>query len=59
MILFSVMEAYGVRRIVFSSSATVYAPTNISPLSEDMPLGTTNPYGTTKLILEKTLQDYA
>ena len=45
-------------KIVFSSSATVYSPDNISPLREDMPLATTNPYGTTKLIVEKLLEDY-
>lgn len=53
------MEKYGVRNIVFSSSATVYRSDNISPLTESMPLGTTNPYGTTKLVIEKLLEDLA
>jgi len=57
--LFRVMEEYGVRNIVFSSSATVYHSENQSPLTEDMRLGTTNPYGTTKLIIEKILEDLA
>lgn len=52
------MKAAGCKRIVFSSSATVYGGSNISPLREDMPTGTTtNPYGTTKLYIEKILQD--
>ena len=57
--LFQVMEEYSVRKIVFSSSATVYRADNISPLTEDMPLGTTNPYGTTKLVIEELLEDLA
>ncbi len=59
MILFGVMQSYGVRNIVFSSSATVYSSENISPISESMPLRTTNPYGTTKLVIEKLLEDYS
>jgi UDP-glucose 4-epimerase len=59
MVLFTVMEKYGVTKIVFSSSATVYHFSNISPLTEEMPTGTTNPYGTTKLVIEKLLEDYA
>lgn len=58
-ILFSIMERYGVRKIIFSSSATVYRSDNISPLTETMPVGTTNPYGTSKLVIEKLLEDYA
>lgn len=53
------MEQFGVKKIIFSSSATVYSSNNISPLTENMPLATTNPYGTTKLVLEKVLEDYA
>lgn len=53
------MEQFGVRKIVFSSSATVYHADNISPLTEDMPTGTTNPYGTSKLVIEGLLKDYA
>lgn len=52
------MKAAGVKKIVFSSSATVYGGGNESPLREDMPVGgTTNPYGTTKLYIEKILRD--
>jgi UDP-glucose 4-epimerase len=58
--LLEVMKDAGVKKIVFSSSATVYGD-NIPPFSEDMTIGleTTNPYGTTKLFIEKILQDLA
>lgn len=52
------MERFQVRRIVFSSSATVYRQDNVSPFREDMPTGTTNPYGTSKLVIEHLLSDY-
>ena len=58
-ILFSLMEDFWVRNIVFSSSATVYSSVNLSPIHEDMELDTTNPYWTTKLVIEKILWDYA
>ena len=58
-ILFSLMEDFWVRNIVFSSSATVYSARNNSPIHEDMELDTTNPYWTTKLVIEKILWDYA
>lgn len=51
------MRAHGVRRIVFSSSATVYGDPQYLPLDEEHPLSTTNPYGTTKLFLERILTD--
>lgn len=51
------MRAHGVRRIVFSSSATVYGDPQYLPLDEQHPLSTTNPYGTTKLFLERILTD--
>ncbi|NLA77369.1 MAG: UDP-glucose 4-epimerase GalE [Clostridiales bacterium] len=52
------MAKYGCKKIVFSSSATVYGSTNTSPLKEDMPLGeTTNPYGETKKMIERILGD--
>ncbi len=51
------MERYGVKNMVFSSSATVYGTGNPSPLKEDMPLSTTNPYGSTKLMIEQILRD--
>ncbi len=56
--LLEAMRDAGCKRIVFSSSATVYGEENISPLREDMPEGkTTNPYGTTKLYIERILKD--
>ncbi|MCR5484490.1 MAG: UDP-glucose 4-epimerase GalE [Clostridiales bacterium] len=56
--LLNAMTKAGCKKIVFSSSATVYGMNNISPLKEDMQVGgTTNPYGTTKLYIEKILQD--
>lgn len=56
--LFEAMAAAGCKKIVFSSSATVYGGENVSPLREDMPEGkTTNPYGTTKLYIEHILKD--
>lgn len=56
--LLEVMNAFGCKKIVFSSSATVYGGDNISPLREDMPTGeVTNPYGRTKLFIEKILSD--
>ncbi|HBL41753.1 MAG TPA: UDP-glucose 4-epimerase GalE, partial [Ruminococcaceae bacterium] len=52
------MRDAGVKKLVFSSSATVYGSNNPSPLREDMPAGgTTNPYGTTKLYIETILKD--
>ncbi len=55
--LLQAMEEHGVRTIVFSSSATVYGEGNKSPLTEQMPLSTTNPYGATKRIIEEILVD--
>ena len=52
------MRNAGCKKIVFSSSATVYGSDNVSPLTEDMKIGgTTNPYGTTKYMIELILQD--
>ncbi len=56
-ILLEAMEAHGVDRIVFSSSATVYGMPKSVPISEDFPLSTTNPYGETKLMIERILKD--
>ena len=55
--LLSCMTKYGVNRIVFSSSATVYGLPKSVPISEDFPLSTTNPYGETKLMIERILKD--
>lgn len=59
LVLFRVMAKYGVKKIIFSSSATVYRADNLPPFTEEMALGTTNPYGTTKLHLEKILEELA
>ncbi len=57
--LCEVMKEYNCKKIVFSSSATVYGSANISPLREDMKTGgTTNPYGTTKYMIEIILDDF-
>ena len=56
-ILCEVMKKFGVKNLVFSSSATVYGLNNITPLKEELPLSTTNPYGTTKLMIEQILND--
>lgn len=55
--LLSAMEKHNVNRIVFSSSATVYGMPKSVPISEDFPLSTTNPYGETKLMIERILKD--
>ena len=56
--LLNVMIKYGVKNIIFSSSATVYGtPKRVPIYEEDEIGGTTNPYGTTKLIIEGILQD--
>lgn len=56
--LCQVMAEFGCKRIVFSSSATVYGMNNPSPLREDMPTGSvTNPYGRTKFMIEGILED--
>ncbi len=55
--LFQAMLRHGVRRLVFSSSATVYGLAERSPVDESAPLGATNPYGRTKLYIEGVLDD--
>lgn len=57
LILCEVMAEAGCKKIVFSSSATVYGMHNTAPFSEELPLSTTNPYGTTKLFIEQILTD--
>lgn len=57
--LLELMLEYKVKNIIFSSSATVYGVPPHVPLSEDDPIGgTTNPYGTTKLVIEFILKDF-
>ena len=57
LILCDVMKQFGVKNIVFSSSATVYGNPKTVPIREDFPLTATNPYGHTKLMLEQILKD--
>ncbi|ANE46251.1 UDP-galactose-4-epimerase [Paenibacillus swuensis] len=59
LILCETMQKYGVRNLVFSSSATVYGLPERVPITESFPLSATNPYGRTKLMLEEMLQDLA
>ena len=55
--LLEAMDAHDVRRLVFSSSATVYGDPQQMPITEDAPLSAVNPYGHTKLIAEDILRD--
>ena len=55
--LLQAMKGAGVRRLVFSSSATVYGDPDSVPVREDAPLRTTNPYGRTKLVMEQLIGD--
>ncbi len=55
--LIEVMNEFGVKKIVFSSSATVYGVATEMPLVEGMPLGAINPYGRTKYFIEEILRD--
>ncbi len=55
--LCNIMSKYNCKKIVFSSSATVYGKPKSVPISEDFPLSTTNPYGETKLMIERILSD--
>lgn len=57
LILSEVMQAHGVKRMIFSSSATVYGKPDRLPITEDSPLSATNPYGRSKLMIEAMLQD--
>ncbi|HAB01011.1 MAG TPA: UDP-glucose 4-epimerase, partial [Ruminococcaceae bacterium] len=57
LILCEVMAAHNVKKIVFSSSATVYGSPKTVPIKEDFELHTTNPYGSTKLMIEDILRD--
>ena len=56
--LLEVMQEFACKKIVFSSSATVYGDPATTPITEDFPVGgTTNPYGTSKYMIEKILED--
>ena len=59
--LLEVMREFGVKKFLFSSSATVYGEGNSLPLNEDQPIGRgiTNPYGWTKYMIEQILKDVA
>lgn len=52
------MARAGVKRLVFSSSATVYGQPDSVPVREDAPLRVTNPYGRTKLVMEQLISDW-
>ncbi len=57
--LLELMEEFGVKQLVFSSSATVYGDPDKVPIKESAPLRATNPYGQTKLMIEQMLKDIA
>lgn len=57
LVLCDLMSKYGVKNIVFSSSATVYGKPESVPIKENFALSTTNPYGETKLEIERILKD--
>lgn len=56
--LLKAMQKFGVKSIVFSSSATVYGENSDAPFYENYPLSAVNPYGRTKLFIEEILRDY-
>jgi UDP-glucose 4-epimerase len=58
-VLLQTMAEFGVKRLIFSSSATVYGDPDTVPITEDSPLRTTNPYGGSKLMIENILRDHA
>ena len=55
--LLEIMNKYSCKKFIFSSSATVYGTPKELPIKESFPLSTTNPYGTTKLMIEMMLKD--
>jgi UDP-glucose 4-epimerase len=57
LMLCEVMQKYGVKKIVFSSSASVYGMPERMPITEEFPLQAMNPYGRTKLMIEEILRD--
>lgn len=59
LVLLQVMARFGVKQLVFSSSATVYGNPEVVPIVESAPLSATNPYGQTKLVIENMLRELA
>jgi len=57
LVLCEVMQKHNVKKMVFSSSATVYGKPKTVPITENFPLSATNPYGRTKLMIEQILRD--
>jgi UDP-glucose 4-epimerase len=55
--LLNIMNSFGVKTFVFSSSATVYGDSKTMPIKEDFPVSSTNPYGRSKLVIEEFLKD--
>ncbi|GAM74280.1 UDP-glucose 4-epimerase [Vibrio ishigakensis] len=58
LVLVDAMREVGVKRLVFSSSATVYGDPHTVPITEDFPTSATNPYGRSKLMVEECLTDF-
>jgi len=56
--LLQTMQKFHCKKLVFSSSATVYGHPHTTPIQEDFPLNATNPYGRTKLFIEEILRDF-
>jgi UDP-glucose 4-epimerase len=56
-VLLDVMGRHGCKKLIFSSSATVYGMPESAPVTEDFSLGTINPYGRTKLMIENICRD--
>ncbi|KAA0774389.1 UDP-glucose 4-epimerase GalE [Bacillus sp. AR2-1] len=59
LVLCEVMQKHNVKKLIFSSSATVYGIPETSPITEEFPLSATNPYGQTKLMIEQIMRDVA
>lgn len=57
--LLEAMHKYKINKLIFSSSATVYGNDQTSPLTEEMPLKSVNPYGSTKIIIEQLISDFS
>ena len=56
--ILSLMKQYNIKSFVFSSSATVYGNSSIQPVSAEMAMVATNPYGSTKIMVEQILKDF-